>query len=71
MVAQLRDHQGAAFDLVDHLVFKANAARPETGEIATYRVNGLLPVIVWNAEGGAGAQAAARQIEPIGFSILS
>ena len=25
----------------------------ETGEIATYRVNGLLPVIVWDADAGA------------------
>ncbi len=32
--------------------------RDETGEIATYRVNGLLPVIVWDrqANGGAGAR---------------
>lgn len=35
----------------------------ETGEIATYRVNGLLPVIVWDREANGGA--GARKVVPM------
>ena len=35
----------------------------ETGEIATYRVNGLLPVIVWDKEANGGT--GARRVVPM------
>jgi putative SOS response-associated peptidase YedK len=35
----------------------------ETGEIATYRVNGLLPVIVWDKEANGGV--GARKVVPM------